>query len=389
MLVQGGLTSVGLQDNSSISFSLHIMGNAALLGLHANNEEKWRQSIYGPEGRTIKEEIEEQRFQLQLDVKQPEENAPGIRIEGAVGMYACHINHPFVRTKTMYNERPLYRSLVEENHWLRYASCGIWMVSSTVDKEDDSSDGFCKCGAVGLFEPYQAIRWYVLGEKKAFRTQTRVKVRAMTSEEIMHDGRAIQEALPSKISFQGAGGMLAYKINGLYMWKVPRGESQIQNKCGRKLMFWRCKSKTSTSKNRSVLVFDAEQRWIVVQGTQVLAYCESTGLKSPVDATRWHICNLARTFSVQSSVTVTPVDSNQNNDWQADQQDVTPPSSPRQESKLDAVFGIERKKSPVPQYFGNASTLSRIPSNVALNKAIENLLKMKSSYSEAVGFIHS
>ena len=298
------------------------MGNGALLSLHSNNDNEWHKCMYGAYGRTLAEELEEQRSERQLDVKQPKESYPGIRIEGAVGMYACHINHPFVRTEKMYNERPLYRSLAEENYWLRYASSGRWMVSSTDDKEDNSCDGFCYCEALGLFEPWQAKRWYVLGAEKfrmqyvlgteKFRMQTSVKVRAMTSIEIILEGTKIQETLPSVLRFQGAVGILATKINGIYRWKIPRGSAQLQHN---KLMFWR-QSSSSTHTNRSVLMYDKAQRWVVSQGARVLAYCESTGLSTPCDATRWHVCNLAKknSFYVLPSVTVTYVHSDKNKD---------------------------------------------------------------------------
>ena len=301
------------------------MGNGALLGLHPMADDEWRKCMYGQEGRTLTEELEEeleqQRSQHQIDVKQPQEKIPGIRIEGAVGINACHINHSFVRTKTMYNERPLYRSLSEENHWLRYTTDSRWMVGSTIDKEDNLSGGFCYCRALGLFEPCQAKRWYVLGRQKAFRMQTKVKAIAMTSTEVMHNGRTIRKALPSIISFQGVTGELATKINGVYKWKMARGAAQIQHNSARKLMFWRYKPQTSGI--RSVLMYDSAKRWIVVQGTQVLAYCESTGLSTPCDATRWNISNCKNEFAVQPSVTVTPFDSNKKKDSRADQQTVT------------------------------------------------------------------
>merc|ERR1712032_657116 len=211
----------------------------------------------------------------------------------------------------------------------------------------------------------------------------------MTSIEIMQEGKTIQETLPGVLRFQGAVGILATKIDGIYRWKIPRGSAQLQHN---KLMFWR-QSSSSTHTNRSVLMYDKAQRWVVMQGAQVLAYCESTGLSTPCDATRWHVCNLAKknVFYVLPSVTVTYVDRDKNEDSQ-DSKSSWPPlvvtstdngfidQSAKHQSSSSNTGSPGSKKS-LPQYLEGKSSCNR-----ALNKAMQNLQMMRSS-SDAITFI--
>ena len=329
------------------------MGNGALLSLHPNDhddewrkrrdsETHWTKTGRFPESlliKTLENSPCRSPSQCRAETKQRDEFIPGIRIEGAVGMYARHVNDSFVRTDKMHNGRPLYRSLSKLNHWLYYSSSKRWIVSSTMDDNLSGGYGCCKakCKAFGLLNPSQARGWYVLGNKRVLVSQATVNAIAMTESEVMENGRAMQEALPSIINFQGATGELASKINGVYRWKITRGSAQIQHNFG-KAMFYRLNPAKASA--RSVLMYDATSRWSVVQGTQVLAYCELTGLSTPCDATRWFISNLAKSFYVQPSVTVTPFDGNKKRDCQADHQTV--PSKytlgPRMMNPIDDEF---------------------------------------------------
>merc|ERR1719174_3102411 len=102
------------------------------------------------------------------------EIAESIRIEGAVGIYAKHINSCFLRNGEMHNDRMLYQSLSNPDHWLRYTTTGRWMVSTTEDKDRNFPIGFCHCKAFGLLDPSHAKGWFVLGRQGRFRRQTRV-----------------------------------------------------------------------------------------------------------------------------------------------------------------------------------------------------------------------
>ena len=110
---------------------------------------------------------------------------------------------------------------------------------------------------------------------------------------------AAQDKLPVSINFQGATGLMARSINGIY----KRQEST--NALHPDKIFYRFKP---TSNNCPTLWYNSSDRWVVMLSSNVLAYCGLTGLPSPCDAKRWYIANSAQSFFEQPTVTVTNVD---------------------------------------------------------------------------------
>ena len=286
----------------------------------------------------LRENIEEQNQRRKTLEKIDEEFGKkeflGIRITGAIGVFSCHINSVFVDTGNIHNKCTLYQSLSSPNHWLWYALDGRWMVSHTEDMQENGSfGGFCYCTTLGLTNPSFAKRWKVLGQQGMFRIQTQVVATKMTREEVglermgktleqqllpdqdMQQKRteveaaqednfavsqqllinqdtqqqrtkveAAQDELPVTIKFQGATGLMAHKINGVY--KCQKRGNLVYPDILR--VFRRCYPRTSKC---SILSCDSSGRWKVMQGPTALAYCDLTGLSDPCDATRWYIAN--------------------------------------------------------------------------------------------------
>ena len=288
------------------------MGNGALLSLHYREEQESATNANIDEWN----QGEEQDIHDSAEIEQ--KRAMGIRIEGAVGMYAEYINCCFIQTGKMHNERMLYQSSRDPDHWLRYTTAARWMVCTTKDKEEGNyGGGFCCCKHSGLLDPSHAKGWFVLGRQGMFRTQTNLKATRMTKKqlnslEVRHGVDEIKRieaeatlhaAIPSAIKFQGATGLFANQINGTYKCKITRHLAEMIED---KTIFYRCGARTEGHK--TTLLNDSSGRWILLQRSNVLAYCNLTGLSNPCDATRWFISNSSKVFSVQLSVTVTTVD---------------------------------------------------------------------------------
>merc|ERR1712032_1637301 len=193
------------------------------------------------------------------------------------------------------------------------------MVSTTKDKHRNFPNGFCHCKAFGLLDPSHTKAWFVLGQQGKFRRQTQVVASNTTDEEAdklqdlqlscgehnSTDGetQSTQDALPSVVNFQGATGLSASKINGVYRCRTKKHPTKRGEIVEDKKIFYRHQSQSDDS----ILLNDSSGRWMVFRDNQVLAYCEFSGLADPCDAKRWHISNASQSlpsFSVQLSVDV-------------------------------------------------------------------------------------
>ena len=293
------------------------MGNGALLGLHDSREVFYEEDAelnnWNHSGPYIP------------DIGKKKSFAEGYRIEGAMGMYSQHINSWFIRTGQTHNEHMLYQSLSNPDNWLRYTTSGRWMVSTTSHKDKNLSEGFCCCKNFGLPKPSHAKGWFVLDRQGVFRTQTKVQATKMTDSELQQKDvkkytaenqygtdksqlvyDALQDALPSCIKFEGATGLLAHMINGVYKCEVKSHPTYPGRTIEDKKIFYR--DSHDPSINRTTLLNDSMGRWVVISEQRVLAYCGVLGLPSPCDASRWHVSNSAQAFSVQLSATVTKMD---------------------------------------------------------------------------------
>jgi len=194
------------------------------------------------------------------------------------------------------------------------------MVSTTKDRGLNLSNGFCHCKDFGLLDPSHAKGWLVLGREGKFRRQTQVIARNTDEESKLGDlqlssaehnstddeTQSTQDALPSVVSFQGATGLSASKINGVYRCKTKKHPTKRGEIVEDKKIFYRHQSQSSWRYD-SILLNDSSGRWQVLRDNQVLAYCSFSGLADPCDAKRWHIANASKSlpsFSVQLSVNV-------------------------------------------------------------------------------------
>jgi len=213
-----------------------------------------------------------------------------------------------------------YQSLSNPDHWLWYTTTGRWMVSTTKDRGLNLSNGFCHCKDFGLLDPSHAKGWLVLGREGKFRRQTQVIARNTDEESKLRDlqlssaehnstddeTQSTQDALPSVVNFQGATGLSASKINGVYRCKTKKHPTKPGEIVEDKKIFYRHQSQSSWRYD-SILLNDSSGRWMVLRDNQVLAYCELSGLADPCDSKRWHIANASKSlpsFSVQLSVDV-------------------------------------------------------------------------------------
>jgi len=285
------------------------MGNGALTTLHSNNKEQVSMGV--------QEILIEQNTN---DTTAPQKQiAESIRIEGAVGIFAKHINSCFVQSGEMYNDHMLYQSSSNPDHWLWFTTTGRWMVSTTKDRDLNFyfSNGFCHCKDFGLLDPSHAKGWLVLGREGKFRRQKQVIARKTdvelklqdlqlsSAEHNSTDGetQSTQDALPSVVNFQGATGLSASKINGVYRCRTKKHPTKRGEIVEDKKIFYRHQSQSDDS----ILLNDSSGRWMVFRDNQVLAYCEFSGLADPCDAKRWCISNASKSlpsFSVQLTVDV-------------------------------------------------------------------------------------
>ena len=160
------------------------MGNGGLLGLQARyineDEDEIDYESYGADYLAT-QELDTWETKMEPKMGRFEKNAPVaqvrlICIKGAVGKFSQYINSSFVETAKMHNDRALYRNVSSPEHWLRYATNGQWMVSTTKDIEENLCGGVCFCETVGLPDPTCAKGWCVLDEEQGeFRTQAMVQ----------------------------------------------------------------------------------------------------------------------------------------------------------------------------------------------------------------------
>lgn len=282
------------------AFRVPAMGNGALLGLHPNTGTN---DPYNPYDLKYDLQSEEPQDSDNSETKH-DEIAPGISIRGALGDFARNINADFIRTGEVYNDHELYRSMSSQHDWLRYTPGGRWMVSSTQDKNSNSSAGFCCSKDVGLFDPSCAKGWLVVGSQHVFRTQAMVKATRMKSGDIFDQRQTVEDSFPKKIHFQGASGSRGHDINGVYTCETTEEKFVEDNLAETK--FYRQENHPSTY--CSTLAYDSSGRWVVLRGSHLLAYCALTGLANPCYSTRWYVSSTKRLYSVQPLVTVMPVE---------------------------------------------------------------------------------
>merc|ERR1712032_1582583 len=193
------------------------------------------------------------------------------------------------------------------------------MVSTTKDKHRNFPNGFCHCKAFGLLDPSHTKAWFVLGQQGKFRRQTQGVASNTTDEEAdklqdlqlscgehnSTDGetQSTQDALPSVVNFQGVTGLSASKINGVYRCKTKKHPTKPGKLIEDKKIFYRHQSQSGWRYD-SILLNDSEGRWMVLQNSQVLAYCELPGLADPCDAKRWHIANASKSLSKSRSTSL-------------------------------------------------------------------------------------
>ena len=299
------------------------MGNGALLGLHEQCEEQGEWYMANPATEDLTDEGEEGESKIQSPPCSPKNFSKGIQIEGAVGIYAQHINSSyFVQNGEMHNKRRLYRSLSNPDHWLRYTTAGKWMVSTTKDKDNNLPKGFCCCKDFGLFDPRDTKGWFVLGRQGMYRRQTKVKATRIVGKQLNYqdsqtlsedhkkrddEARLMQDALPSHVKIAGVTGLLASKINGVYKCKTKAHPTKLGERIEDKKIFYRYQAQSCWLYN-SILLNDSSGRWIVLRDKRVLAYCELAGLADPCDSKQWCILDSktsASTFLPQLSVVVT------------------------------------------------------------------------------------
>ena len=191
------------------------MGNGGLIALHRQEEGAHEEEIIydAPKDDAMREKkkLREKRQSIcKNSAAAGKSIARGIRITGALGKFSSKINDSFVATGLKYNERVLYKSLTQRDIWLRFTTKGTWMVSNTEQKDENLLAGFCCCRENGHLDPSYAQGWYVSGIEGVFRTQARVKAKAINP--------AVQNTRPdlSAVKIEGAAGPNAQKINGVY-----------------------------------------------------------------------------------------------------------------------------------------------------------------------------
>ena len=270
------------------------MGNGALLSLHKNDGTQTGEMVYNAK-RQKRETI------IANSAAEQKKIAQAIRITGALGKFADHINDCFVETGVVYNKRTLYQSTTDKRCWLRFTTKGIWMVSSTEHKDENLLAGFCCCRDYGHLDPSYAQIWYVFGNEGVFRIQARVKAIAMNLNEIDSTFLDLKRDSLSAVKIQGATGPHAHKINGVYR----RQKVGNQGRHKRASDFF---SYQQSSGQTSTLSYSFSGHWLLIQGSNVLAYCHLIRLANPCDALTWHVADAANKFTVQDDMTVKPCD---------------------------------------------------------------------------------
>ena len=162
----------------------------------------------------------------------------------------------------------LYQSLGNKHIWLRHSTDARWMVSNTAQKDENLLQGYCYCDGYGYPDPSHAERWYVLGRKGMFRSQRLMRNASMTRGQLQRkyekdemNWQSSGETLPNTLKIQGATGLMAHKINGIY---------QSENAPGRLKFYRRCTS--STLADYTKLVLNSSGCWLVLGGDIIMAY---------------------------------------------------------------------------------------------------------------------
>ena len=71
-------------------------------------------------------------------------------LSGAQGKHATDVNGSLEPTGVAYNGRMLYQSMSDKNTWLRFTKSGLWMVSGSAAKNENTDGGRCKSTTAGL-----------------------------------------------------------------------------------------------------------------------------------------------------------------------------------------------------------------------------------------------
>jgi hypothetical protein len=113
-------------------------------------------------------------FESEGDVKCVE-LLSSVVIRGAAGKNASKVNGIYEPTSEVYNGKLLFKKRDMKDLWLRFeASTSSWMVSSTADKDENNSVGWCHCNDEHLNDPKRALVWKVR-KGSSFEEQVEVK----------------------------------------------------------------------------------------------------------------------------------------------------------------------------------------------------------------------
>ena len=166
--------------------------------------------------------------------------------------------------------------------------------------------GICRCKQRDLISPWHARSWFVLSRKKGvFRSQklSTNRIQNNVSDKNLDEklGQAEQRSSFDIVSIEGATGIVAEKINGIYQCDHAKSYSKTSSQ-----------NSSETETETIKLLYDSDTgRWIIGQtlgsgnDTLVLAYCASPNVCDPCDVSRWFVCNAASVFLVHPCMTIT------------------------------------------------------------------------------------
>ena len=82
-----------------------------------------------------------------------------MRVDGASGDRASVVNGVFALEEELYNGRALYRKVGDPHRWLRFAPCSRWIISDTVNKDENNNAGVAFSSSFGLSLPTDSSVW--------------------------------------------------------------------------------------------------------------------------------------------------------------------------------------------------------------------------------------
>ncbi len=82
-----------------------------------------------------------------------------MRVDGASGNNAFLVNGVFAREEELYNGRALYRKVGDPHRWLRCTPNSRWIISDTVNKDENNNAGVAFSSSFGLSLPTDSSVW--------------------------------------------------------------------------------------------------------------------------------------------------------------------------------------------------------------------------------------